>query len=62
MTPEEFLDKVEWEGGIAQAVEYGLTSAHLDDPDSDFGRAWDRVVFAVEEFEQIAQEFYDDEA
>lgn len=43
MTPSDFASKVDWEGGIHGALEYGLKSTHLDpdDPDStELRAAW----------------------
>jgi hypothetical protein len=31
MTPQEFAQKVEWEGGVLDALEYGLKADDLDD-------------------------------
>ncbi len=30
MTPEEFASKIEWEGGIFEALDYGLKSTDID--------------------------------
>lgn len=36
MTPQEWLNKAEWEGGLIEAVgSYGLTSDYLDDSAPD---------------------------
>ena len=44
MNIEEFIGKIEWEGGIAQAMEYGLGLDDLDsediDANPDFVDAW----------------------
>jgi hypothetical protein len=33
MTPDDFAQKVEWEGGIVDALEYGLHATDLDPDD-----------------------------
>lgn len=46
MTPEEFAAKISWEGGVTEALEYGLKSSELD-PDDEASRelraAWIRA-------------------
>ncbi|SHX44341.1 Uncharacterised protein [Mycobacteroides abscessus subsp. massiliense] len=47
-TPEEFYSRVEWEGGISEAIlEYGLTEDDLDDSDPE-------LKAAVKEFRKAA--------
>lgn len=48
MTSYEFSTKIEWEGGIVAALEYGLKSTDLDVPDGDplgddLRRAWSQL-------------------
>jgi hypothetical protein len=33
MSPRELARKVEWEGGIIGALEYGIRSGEIDDPE-----------------------------
>lgn len=40
MTPEEFAAKVQWEGGVLDALEYGLRSTHLDDSNPALKGGW----------------------
>lgn len=40
MTPEDFLGKVEWEGGIDEALDYGLRASDLDGSDPELSEAW----------------------
>jgi hypothetical protein len=40
MTEDEFLQKVEWEGGVVEALEYGLRADMLKDPNIKLGRLW----------------------
>lgn len=40
MTPEEFIAKIEWEGGVLDALEYGLRAEDLDDSDPELKGAW----------------------
>jgi hypothetical protein len=43
LTEEEFAAKVEWEGGIGEALSYGLKASDLQNPDSELGKAWARL-------------------
>lgn len=43
MTPSEFIDKVECEGGILEALDYGLRAKDMDDSDPSFKAAWQRL-------------------
>jgi gamma-glutamyl:cysteine ligase YbdK (ATP-grasp superfamily) len=43
MSPNEFVAKLDWEGGIFAALEYGLKASHLEDKDSDLAVAWDAL-------------------
>jgi len=58
MNTEEFAGKVEWEGGIEEALQYGLRSTDIDDnPELEAAWAemekvwaeWQVYVRAVEE-------------
>lgn len=52
MTAEEFASKISWEGGVTEALEYGLKSSELD-PDDEASRelraAWIRAEGLWEE-------------
>jgi hypothetical protein len=48
MTPEEFADKVEWEGDVIEALEYGLTAEDL--VDGPLKTAWGRLEEAWKDF------------
>lgn len=50
MTPQEWLDKAAWEGGILAGFEYGLHASDLDDSDPEFNA----LVSAAE---QLAEEY-----
>ena len=48
MTKEEFRDKVEWEGGVMEAVDYGLKVTDLpDDVPAKVADAWHRLESAL---------------
>lgn len=52
MTVEEFSSKVEWEGGIFGALEYGLHADQLDSEDSastELRKAWADLESAYNE-------------
>lgn len=36
MTPQEWLDKAAWEGGLFEAFDYGLHPSEMDDGDPEF--------------------------
>jgi hypothetical protein len=40
MTEDEFLGKVEWEGGVLDALEYGLRASMLKDQNSKLASRW----------------------
>lgn len=40
MTEDQFLGKVEWEGGVLEALEYGLKADALKDQDSELASRW----------------------
>jgi hypothetical protein len=43
MTEAEFVEKIDWEGGVWDALLWGLRADMLDDPDSRLGRAWSKL-------------------
>lgn len=40
MTEDEFLGKVEWEGGVVDALEYGLHAEVLLDQNTELASRW----------------------
>lgn len=40
MTDQEFAQKVAWEGGVLDALEYGLKRSDLTDQDGRLAIAW----------------------
>ena len=52
MGAEDFLAKVEWEGGILEAIEYGLSAEQLEDSDSALGKAWKEIEIAYSSMEK----------
>ncbi len=58
MTAEEFASKISWEGGITEALDYGLKSSHLDPNDEDareLRAAWIRAEDLWEEMRVAIQ-------
>jgi hypothetical protein len=52
MTPQEFAAKISWEGGVTEALEYGLKSTDLnpeDEASRDMRSAWIRAEDLWEE-------------
>lgn len=44
MKAEDFLAKVDWEGGIDAALDYGLSASDIeDDDDSELREAWETL-------------------
>lgn len=43
--------KVEWEGGVAEAIEYGIRSESIDDP--ALSNLWEQAETAYEQYEQF---------
>lgn len=65
MNEERFASKVEYEGGIFDALDYGLRSTDLDDQDSDLAVAWealekafDNMRPALAEVERILEDLW----
>ena len=57
MSIEDFKGKIEWEGGIEEAITgYGLTSNGYDLPD-DMKRDWDALVEQGKAFAVAADAF-----
>lgn len=46
MNRADFAAKVEWEGGIFEALEYGLHSDDIDDTDQELQDAWSALETA----------------
>ena len=41
--------KIEWEGGILEAVEYGLKTTDMPEGDTELIEAWDKLAIAYHE-------------
>jgi hypothetical protein len=54
---EDFVGKIDWEGGIPSAMEYGLESKDYDLPD-DVAEKWDDMQAHFSEFETLEGEFW----
>jgi len=53
MTEEEFVGKIDQEGGVLAALEYGLSGSVLVDQDSDLAKAWRALEQAWPAFEPL---------
>ena len=40
MTEDKFIGKIHWEGGVLDALEYGLHVQDLDDQTTEFAAHW----------------------
>lgn len=62
MTLEEFEDKVDWEGGILEALVYGLTPE--DAPEGEFRQLWSDLYWTyrntLEPCVDAIQAYWDD--
>lgn len=54
---EDFVGKIDWEGGVTSALDYGLTTTHYDLPD-DVAEKWDEIRDAYSEVETLQGEFW----
>ncbi len=46
--------KVEWEGGIMEALDYGLNAADMPDGDDELIAAWDKLADAYRVLQPLA--------
>jgi len=46
---EELVSKIEWEGGIPETLEYGVTADDIDDP--ELAKAWTQLEQMWRQFE-----------
>ena len=51
MNEDEFLGKVEWEGGVLDALEYGLKAEHLKDQNRTLFIQWRLLEKAWKSFQ-----------
>lgn len=59
MTKHEFLEKVEWEGGIEDALAYGLSSEDCDDPEvADLWRKLEAFQPIMNRFNQLMADMW----
>jgi len=54
---EDFVAKIDWEGGIPSALDYGLRSIDYELPE-DVAEKWDELVDFFAEFETLEGEFW----
>ena len=54
MTKERLADKIEWEGGVLEAVEYGIKVSDLPDGvPEEIADAWGRLEMAAEDAQLV---------
>lgn len=66
MKLDDFLAKIEWEGGAIEALEYGLRASDIDPTeDSNIRGAWERLEDlyeqmkpSVDEMQRLIEEWY----
>lgn len=54
---EDFVGKIDWEGGLTGALEYGLSTDDYELPE-DVAEKWDEIVEYFDEFESLSGEFW----
>lgn len=54
---EDFVGKIDWEGGTYSALEYGLESKDYNLPD-DVAEKWDEIREIFSDAETLIGEFY----
>ncbi len=53
MMPEDFIAKIEWEGGVEAAIEYGLEAKDCDHP--EVADAWQSVLDNYDDYQGARQ-------
>ena len=46
--------KIEWEGGVMEALDYGIKTEDMPEGDTELIEAWDRLATAYHELEPLA--------
>jgi hypothetical protein len=54
---EDFIGKLDWEGGTYSALQYGLSTEQYDLPD-EVAEKWDEIRDAFSELETLEGEFF----
>ncbi len=54
---EDFVGKIDWEGGVTSALEYGLESDDYNIPD-DVAEKWDEIRDVFGDLDNLIGEFY----
>lgn len=58
MTETEFINKVDWEGGLFEAINYGLTENDLPE-DSKLRPIVERAVHGISNYWTAENEYFD---
>lgn len=53
-TRAKVRDKIEYEGGIMEALEYGLTCADMPEGDDELIQAWGKLATVYHELQPLA--------
>ncbi len=51
---EDLAAKIEWEGGILEAVDYGITTEMMPEGDAELTEAWNKLATAYHEMAPFA--------
>ena len=47
--------KIEWEGGLMEALDYGITAGHMPEGDAELTAAWGALEAAFKVMDPLAQ-------
>jgi len=51
---EELADKIDWEGGLMEALDYGITTDMMPEGDAELTEAWGKLAIAYHEATLLA--------
>ena len=51
---EDLAAKIEWEGGILEAVDYGIKAADMPEGDAELAEAWGKLEASFGETSKLA--------
>ena len=57
-TREDFAAKVEWEGGVLESLDYGLTKEDVPEGDTELYAAWEALEIAYSKVPEARHAVY----
>ena len=55
---EDLAEKINWEGGIAEAVDYGIKAEDMPEGDTELTELWAEMVDAYKKFDALADKVH----